>query len=80
MSRFKYLVLAIFVHNINIEKFQCLVIPDLGEGSGEGKDASIQTCLTDNKNPYTLFASKTTYLHPDIGNKNTDNIQLPGRH
>ena len=36
------------------------------------------TCLTKNDYPYTFFGTKTTYLHPDIGNENTDPIRLPG--
>ena len=36
------------------------------------------TCLTKNYYPYTFFGTKTTYLHPDIGNDNTDTIRLPG--
>ena len=42
------------------------------------KDDVKVACLTKNDYPYTFFGTKTTYLHPDIGNQNTDPIRLPG--
>ena len=55
------------------------------EGSGD-YDALISnndqlgimpTCLSNRTESYTFFSTKTTYLHPEIGNQNTDIIQLP---
>ena len=55
------------------------------EGSGD-YDALISnndqlgimpTCLFNRTESYTFFSTKTTYLHPEIGNQNTDIIQLP---
>ena len=40
-------------------------------------DTISKTCLSERTSPYTFFSTKTTYLHPDIGNMNTDIIQLP---
>ena len=40
-------------------------------------DIITKTCLSERTSPYTYFSTKTTYLHPDIGNMNTDIIQLP---
>ena len=42
------------------------------------EDSIKPTCLTKTDYPYTFFGTKTTYLHPDIGNENTDPIRLPG--
>ena len=67
-----------FVVVLNIKTFQCHVIRDTREGSGNKDGNGIETCLSEDENPYTLFDSKTTYLHPDIGNKNTDEIKVPG--
>ena len=50
------------------------------EDLGDHNDIAVEpTCLADNENPYTFFGTKTTYLHPDIGNENTDEIKLPGK-
>ena len=57
------------------------------EGSGMDKlpfgidheDEIVPTCLSKKTNPYTFFSTKTTYLHPEIGNVNTDIIQLPSK-
>ena len=45
----------------------------------EHEDDLAPTCLSKKTNPYTFFSTKTTYLHPEIGNMNTDIIQLPSK-
>ena len=75
---------------LNVGKCICAPAPQdveepVDEGSGEEpitnfpdyNDIITKTCLSERTSPYTYFSTKTTYLHPDIGNMNTDIIQLP---
>ena len=70
-----------FILALYVGKFNCLPTPqnDIREGdSVDDEDSDIMpTCLSKKSSPYTFFGTKTTYLHPDIGNMNTDIIQLP---
>ena len=69
---------CVFVLVLNIKPFQCHVIRDTGKSLGNKHRHGVETCLSEDENPYTLFDSKTSYLHPDIGNRNTDEITVPG--
>ena len=73
---------------LNVGNYMCAPAPqdvkeNVDEGSGMelfadySKDIISKTCLSERTSPYTFFSTKTTYLHPDIGNMNTDIIQLP---
>ena len=90
MSHLKVQLIAILVIVTNFEERICVpparlntTLLDLSDendfdGSDEDDGFMETTCLTDNDTPYTFFGTKTTYLHPEIGNKNTVLIQLPG--
>ena len=72
---------------LNVGNYICAPAPqdveEIVEGSGmepmsnHPTDTISKTCLSERASPYTFFSTKTTYLHPDIGNMNTDIIQLP---
>ena len=83
-----FLLLCGSILLLNVGKYSCAPAPQdveetVDEGSGEEpitnfpKDIIPKTCLSERTSPYTYFSTKTTYLHPDIGNMNTDIIQLP---
>ena len=73
---------------LNVGNYTCAPAPQdveniFEDGSGmepisnHPTDTISKTCLSERTSPYTFFSTKTTYLHPDIGNMNTDIIQLP---
>ena len=55
-----------------------LGVSEHDEGSGDYDNLGGNTCYSKNTNPYLYFSSKTSYFANGIGNKNTDEIQLPG--
>ena len=76
MFWFAFISSAILVYDIGVQKCLSFAVPDFSQENGEQPS---EICFTLNKNPYTLFSTKTSYLNPDIGNRNTDEIKLSGK-